>query len=66
MVFTLFLNLSNIFVCILPKFEIVPVSFQSHSSVLTDDEAATAHSNKSGIAKLRAVYAQNKVEELQL
>ncbi|ESW09934.1 hypothetical protein PHAVU_009G168300 [Phaseolus vulgaris] len=35
--------------------------YSSHSSVLTDDEAATAHSNKSGIAKLRAVYAQKKV-----
>ncbi|XP_027942270.1 uncharacterized protein LOC114195998 isoform X2 [Vigna unguiculata] len=35
--------------------------YSSHSSVLTDDEAAAAHSNKSGIAKQRAVYAQKKV-----
>lgn len=32
--------------------------YSSHSSVLTDDEGASAHSNKSGIDKLRAVYAQ--------
>jgi len=66
MVFTLFLNLSTHICLYFTQFEIVSVSFQSHSSVLTDDEAATAHSNKSGIAKLRAVYAQKKVEELQL
>ncbi|XP_014489895.1 uncharacterized protein LOC106752674 isoform X2 [Vigna radiata var. radiata] len=35
--------------------------YSSHSSVLTDDEAATAHSDKSGVAKLRAVHAQKKV-----
>ncbi|XP_020212892.1 uncharacterized protein LOC109797306 isoform X2 [Cajanus cajan] len=32
--------------------------YSSHSSVLTDDEGASARSNKSGIDKLRAVYAQ--------
>ncbi|CAJ1975022.1 unnamed protein product [Sphenostylis stenocarpa] len=35
--------------------------YSSHSSVLTDDEGATAHSKKSGIEKLRSVYAQKKV-----
>lgn len=42
------------------------VTFQSHSSVLTDDEGTSAHSNKNGIEKLRSVYAQKKVEVLQL
>ncbi|KOM41308.1 hypothetical protein LR48_Vigan04g150600 [Vigna angularis] len=35
--------------------------YSSHSSALTDDEAATAHSDKSGVAKLRPVHAQKKV-----
>ncbi|TKY73616.1 micronuclear linker histone polyprotein [Spatholobus suberectus] len=35
--------------------------YSSHSSVLTDDEGTSAHSNKSGIEKLRAVHAQKKV-----
>lgn len=39
--------------------------FQSHSSVLTDDEGAGAHFNRSGMEKLRAGYAQKKVGELQ-
>jgi hypothetical protein len=44
---------------------IVTVNFQSHSSVLTDDEGAGAHVKKSKSEKLRAVHAQNKVDELQ-
>ncbi|KAL2347008.1 hypothetical protein Fmac_001008 [Flemingia macrophylla] len=40
--------------------------YSSHSSVLTDDEGASAHSNRIGIGRLRAVSAQKKVEELQL
>ncbi|KAG5067027.1 hypothetical protein GLYMA_04G193600v4 [Glycine max] len=35
--------------------------YSSHSSVLTDDEGTSAHSNKNGIEKLRSVYAQKKV-----
>lgn len=40
--------------------------FQSHSSVLTDDEGAGVHFKKSGSEKLRAVHAQKKVAELPL
>lgn len=35
--------------------------YSSHSSVLTDDEGASAHTNKSGFEKLRSVYAHKKV-----
>ncbi|KAG5019616.1 hypothetical protein AAZX31_06G164600 [Glycine max] len=35
--------------------------YSSHSSVLTDDEGTSAHSNKMGIGKLRSVYAHKKV-----
>lgn len=42
------------------------MAFQSHSSVLTDDEGAGAHLKKTGNEKLRSVYAQKKVNELQL
>lgn len=42
------------------------MNFQSHSSVLTDDEGAGAYLKKSGSEKLRAVHVQKKVGELQL
>ena len=42
------------------------MAFQSHSSVLTDDEGAGAHFNKNGSEKLQVVYPQKKVDELQL
>ncbi|XP_027334471.1 uncharacterized protein LOC113849066 isoform X2 [Abrus precatorius] len=35
--------------------------YSSHSSVLTDDEGASAHFNKNGIEKLQTVYTQKKV-----
>ncbi|XP_057437868.1 uncharacterized protein LOC130730012 [Lotus japonicus] len=35
--------------------------YSSHSSVLTDDEGAGAHFNRSGMEKLRAGYAQKKM-----
>lgn len=48
------------------EFKRMFMACQSQSSVLTDDEGIGARFNKIGIEKIRAAYAQKKVDELQL
>lgn len=42
------------------------LAFQSHSSVLTDDEGAGARFNKNGIENTGAIYAKKKVDILSM